>query len=158
MTTYQRRVQNFLRRHEARRQLRYPELPRRARAAIRQYVGEEEGAVAMLRQLRARKFGVVTVPTIALIKLIWDFRDAPNEKLSMEHPAFIEYCHWYREGSGVVDHGTSRWAVILDVRAGDVLQDGWHRFHSYVARGHPTVLATFLERDKGDPCLPYSAK
>lgn len=57
------------------------------------------------------------------------------------------YHNWYLSRFGVPDHGTSRWPIIesdaAELRAGQAyIDDGWHRFHSYVKAGdtHIPVL------------------
>lgn len=54
------------------------------------------------------------------------------------------YHEWYLSDANVPDHGTSRWPVIeglaADAAAGELtLDDGWHRFHSYVRAGDTHV-------------------
>lgn len=57
------------------------------------------------------------------------------------------YHGWYMDRGSVPDHGDSRWPVLeasVEARNADFgyLDDGWHRFHSYVAAGdtHIPVL------------------
>jgi hypothetical protein len=50
------------------------------------------------------------------------------------------YHDWYVSRGNLPDHGTSRWPVIeasIEARNADYgyLDDGWHRFHSYVLAG-----------------------
>lgn len=50
------------------------------------------------------------------------------------------YHDWYLSQGNIPDHGPSRWPVIeatIEARNADFgyLDDGWHRFHSYVAAG-----------------------
>jgi hypothetical protein len=77
-----------------------------------------------------RTFGLVTVPTAALIVAHLQFHrdddDFPGD--------FNGYHEWFLDHCGTEDHGDSVWPVILDSTGDALLQDGWHRFHSYVER------------------------
>jgi len=59
---------------------------------------------------------------------------------------FEAYHQWYIEGEDVPDHGNSVYPVI---QGGDNewLDDGWHRFHSYVKKGFQRipVLTIYIE-------------
>lgn len=39
---------------------------------------------------------------------------------------------------------TDRWPVIMSGFEDETLQDGWHRFHIYVANGHPDIPVIFF--------------
>ncbi len=83
-----------------------------------------------IKKYGERKFGLVTVPTAALIaaqmQLHRDDDDFPGD--------FDSYHKWFMDHCGTEDHGDSVWPVILDSTGDALLQDGWHRFHSYVER------------------------
>jgi hypothetical protein len=36
-----------------------------------------------------------------------------------------------------------RWPVIMSPFEDETFQDGWHRFHIYVANGHPDIPVIF---------------
>jgi len=53
---------------------------------------------------------------------------------------FDDYHRWYmREGRPIPTYA-SRWPVIESPFADEWLEDGWHRFHSYVEAGDTIVL------------------
>ena len=87
-----------------------------------------------------REFGLVTVPIAALIaahlQLHREDDDFPGD--------FDAYHAWFLNHCGTEDHGDSVWPVILDSTGDALLQDGWHRFHSYVERKLEQI-----------PCLYY---
>lgn len=51
-----------------------------------------------------------------------------------DFPTFEEYHQWYIDGGDIPDHGDS---VYPSIEGGhnEWLDDGWHRFHSYVKKG-----------------------
>lgn len=54
------------------------------------------------------------------------------------------YHEWYLTDDYVPDHGTSRWPIIEGLAGAAAvseatLDDGWHRFHSYVRAGDTHV-------------------
>jgi hypothetical protein len=49
------------------------------------------------------------------------------------HGSFDAYHRWYKSMGDVPQH-TERWPVI-EGEGHEALEDGWHRFHSYVAQG-----------------------
>jgi hypothetical protein len=59
---------------------------------------------------------------------------------------FGTYHRWYMAGGTVPVHAT-RWPVIAAPDDEDEwLEDGWHRFHSYVEAGDRVIPALFLRR------------
>lgn len=68
--------------------------------------------------------------------------------LAADHGTFDAYHRWYVGRGDMPDHGQSRWPSILSGtvdRAApgcEWLDDGWHRFHNYLAAGdrHVVVL------------------
>ena len=93
-----------------------------------------------------RKFGYGLIPTKAFVKEIWD-RDDGVKDWKMDGMTFKEYQEWYfKEGASMPNHPkTNRWSCILSSFDFEVLEDGWHRFHSYVMRGDKTI-----------PCVHYA--
>lgn len=56
---------------------------------------------------------------------------------------FDEYHQLYLRGGDIPNHGDSRWPCIAP-GYGEWLDDGWHRFHSYVRNGDKYIpLLTF---------------
>lgn len=51
------------------------------------------------------------------------------------HDRTKEYHKWYRDGT---DHGDSIFPIVL-ADTGEFIEDGWHRFHSYVDKGLETI-------------------
>lgn len=52
---------------------------------------------------------------------------------------FEEYHAWYKEGPGMMNH-RNVWPIILGM---EIIEDGWHRFHGYVAKGLKEVPAVW---------------
>lgn len=52
--------------------------------------------------------------------------------------SFEEYHQWYIEGGDIPDHGDSIYPVI-EGGHNEWLDDGWHRFHSYVKKGFQKI-------------------
>lgn len=63
------------------------------------------------------------------------------ESLEKGWPDFPAYHAWYLANDRVPTHGPkNRWPSIVSGDPEDeFFWDGWHRFHSYVRDGHPTV-------------------
>tara|TARA_R110002020_G_scaffold73616_3_gene188838 strand:- start:1870 stop:2415 length:546 start_codon:yes stop_codon:yes gene_type:complete len=62
-----------------------------------------------------------------------------NDYKELDFDDFNKYHKWYRKG-GKVDHGDSIFPIILSSdhvreRGFEFIEDGWHRFHSYVDKG-----------------------
>jgi hypothetical protein len=95
-----------------------------------------------LKKYGERKFGLVTVPIAALIvahlQLYRDDDDFPGD--------FDSYHKWFLVHCGTEDHGVSVWPVILDSTGDALLQDGWHRFHSYVERKLEQIPCLYCPR------------
>jgi len=95
-----------------------------------------------IKKYGERKFGLVTVPTVALIaahlQLHRDDDDFPGD--------FDAYHKWFMDHCGTEDHGVSVWPVILDSTGDALLQDGWHRFHSYVERKLEQIPCLYCPR------------
>lgn len=87
------------------------------------------------------KFGVVEIPTEVVIREI--IKNLGNNR-SESVDGFKKHC----SETPFLPHYPSknRWPCIL-ADDDEVLQDGWHRFHSYVRAGHKTI-----------PCIYYLKK
>jgi len=58
-----------------------------------------------------------------------------NDYEELDFDNFNEYHKWYREESKE-DYGDSVFPIILSPNNGfEFIEDGWHRFHSYVDKG-----------------------
>ncbi len=93
-----------------------------------------------------RWFGYVEVPAPQLIAAVWNYQQQFPD--GNRFVSFDEYHRWYLSDGGACSHGTSVWPVILNDDGDDdgtgLFQDGWHRFHAYVASGVKTI-----------PCIWY---
>ena len=73
-------------------------------------------------------FGYVELPRKKAIDLVWYCRDEEES-----HGSFAEYHKWY-QGFNEYEHSAKDpWPSIIDTSGVSFLQDGWHRFHRYVA-------------------------
>lgn len=92
------------------------------------------------------KFGVVNIPTEVLKS---EVMKGEND-IGRDFKTFDEYHKWYISEDDSLPHYPSknRWPCIMDATEDDnynwILEDGWHRFHSYVRSGHKTI-----------PCIYY---
>lgn len=88
------------------------------------------------------QFGVALVPTEAVLASIVDDEVLEDEDLTLE-----DLRERYGSGAnheGYPEHGpVDRWPVILSSTDDETLQDGWHRFGSYVKSGHEDIPAIF---------------
>lgn len=78
------------------------------------------------------------------------------ESLEEGWPDFPSYHAWYLSHDRVPAHGPkNRWPSIVSGDPEDeFFVDGWHRFHSYVRDGHPTVPVILpLHRAEGTAIL-----
>jgi hypothetical protein len=105
--------------------LEFEELPAPYRNAIAVYYRDEPWG---------ELFGIGKLPTRALIDEV--MRD---EELD-DWPSWREYHAWYLSLGHVPFH-QQRWAVILSKDNYETLEDGWHRFHSYVRDNRRVVAA-----------------
>ena len=93
-----------------------------------------------------KKFGMVDIPTKDLIQEIMK----RNRDIKEDWETFEEYKKWYLSsfGKGYVGKHISRnrsyrWPSIISGFDDEVLEDGWTRFHCYVARGDKTIPCIF---------------
>lgn len=77
-------------------------------------------------------------------------------EIGEEFPNFDAYHAWYLSQGDTPEYSSEeRWPSILSSFPRDVLQDGNHRFHSYVRAGHADIpLLFFTEKSEGhEYCL-----
>lgn len=75
------------------------------------------------------------------------------------HRDWDDYHKWYvnpsysqekdRNGLPRFRKHTERWPVIADDHHGGVIDDGWHRLHSYIAQGDKTIPVLHLRHKDG---------
>jgi tRNA nucleotidyltransferase (CCA-adding enzyme) len=95
-------------------------------------------------------FGVTHVPLEELKQAVMHGTDMDK------YPDWDSWHKWYGEQldhtpvgghmRGVPEDSQELWPIVLDRDYGDVLQDGWHRFHNYAARGIDPVPAFYYPR------------
>jgi hypothetical protein len=134
--------------------VRFDELgPIAQKAAAQHLLGGSSPAemAAAIREHAGERFGVLDMPTQELTDAImlleadiradgWESWDAYHEdyqgKARRDH------------GRGVPEGSTEIWPIVLDLHFGNVLDDGWHRFHAYCDRGEKVVPAIFYAPDE----------
>ena len=141
----------FIKRFGAR-QVSFAALPPSARLALACYChdvhGKDSKDEAMLREamdearekFRCRKFWIASIPMAALQA---EIVARGLEGAPFPYADFAAYHEWYVKQGGIPDHGDSHWPCVLSEYDDEVFEDGWHRFHSYVQKGHRTVLVVF---------------
>jgi len=77
-------------------------------------------------RLRHKSFGYGLVPMKVLT-------DEIPDRLGFD--SFKEYHKDYVGDNIVTDHGNSVFPIILDFDNDELIEDGWHRFHSYYMKG-----------------------
>lgn len=103
------------------------------------YGKELKQALPELREKHGKeKFGIVTIPTKALIaEIVQD-----NEFF---HTSFEEYHQWFLSFDDVPEHSRrNRWPVILGCFDLETLQDGWHRLHCYFQQRARVIPCVYL--------------
>ncbi len=86
------------------------------------------------------KFGVMEIPTEEFTDLLFQAMVEGKQFEEGEFKSFKEYHAWYVNGPGGLNKATDlhyfeSWPVILGSTIDkdfEILQDGWHRFHTYV--------------------------
>lgn len=48
------------------------------------------------------------------------------------YDSFEEYYEWYNDDT---DHGDSVFPIVVSEQNDEYIEDGWHRFHSYIRKG-----------------------
>ena len=118
----------------------FDELPETAQQALRHW-SHEQSAEEQESWQREQGFAyeIETVPMAEMKARVFD----TNADMPDDFGDFDSYHAWFTNGGDTPDHGDSRWPVIeaepsLDPQS-EYLDDGWHRFHSYVNAGDETV-------------------
>lgn len=101
----------------------FEELPAPYRNAIAVYYQDEPWG---------ESFGIGKLPTRPLIDEVMH-----DEELA-DYPSWAAYHAWYLSLGRVPAH-RERWPVILSKDNYETLEDGWHRFHSYVRDGRRVI-------------------
>lgn len=121
--------------------VKFAQLPTGAQKAIRQfYVTEAANAHAAAKLLDYSKWSLFEVPTQELIDAVV----LEDVVVSVDWDSWEDYHNWYLQNLDT-EKRKDRWPLIIDKghRLGNIYQpfieDGWHRFHSYVARGESSI-------------------
>lgn len=86
------------------------------------------------------KFGMAAIPARALMDATLD----RVGELKRDHKSWKSYHDWYRDNCGIPKHSAKElWPVILSGFPDEVLEDGHHRFHSYVELGVKEIPCVF---------------
>jgi len=96
------------------------------------------------------KFGMMEIPSMELMTIIFERDKEADQAESYDafpFENFQAYHKWYVNTAGglskVTDqHYNEKWPVILGSTIDkdyEVLQDGWHRFHTYIRRKEKTI-------------------
>ena len=91
------------------------------------------------------KFGAVEIPTEVMASEIMKAIETSIGKFK----SIREYQEWYRKNCSIPSYSSkNRWPCILS-DDDEVLQDGWHRLHSYIQAGHKTIPCVYyLKKEK----------
>lgn len=111
------------------------DLPSEAQSALIALCSESFDGPEALEHLDEWEWRIEHEPVDALKARVMDGLLAEGED---EWATFDEYHAWYmsQDDPRQVDHGASVWPCIAeDIPDGPPIEDGWHRFHSYVAKG-----------------------
>lgn len=87
-------------------------------------------------------FGTVTLGAEAMQKAVMS-----DPEISEDFSCWDEYHAAYLSGGAPKHPETDRWPVILSSDDSETIQDGWHRFHSYLRDGATEVPAVFFPSD-----------
>lgn len=78
---------------------------------------------------------LVLVPVKAITEAMMGIRE-----LADDHGSFEAYHRWYVSAGDMPNHGRSnRWPCIASSDPDELIWDGWHRMHAYIAAGDDTV-------------------
>jgi hypothetical protein len=109
------------------------EAARLAREALPLYV-EQYGDV---------EFGVATAPA-GLFKAAM----MSDPEIAEAFSCWDDYAAWYAANRDVPNHSEmDRWPAILSDHADEIIQDGSHRSHAYIAAGHADIPLIFYPED-----------
>lgn len=114
-------------------------LPATAKQAIRKRAAEHLDPDAKTRINPKMRFGYVELPTEALKQAVL----AAVQREGAPFKTFDEYHRWYISHGDTPSH-TEVWPIELDTDDPDqVIEDGSHRFHSYVRSGVKMIPAIY---------------
>ena len=121
-------------------------LPAEATFATVQYCIESDEMPAMLQAVKIFKAVSAKLLEIPLDAVKTAFMACPE--IAESFTTFDEYHRWYMGAGDVPVYGaTNRWPCIASCMEDEVVQDGSHRLHAYIAAGHATI-----------PVLAYDGK
>ncbi len=87
-------------------------------------------------------FGTALISTKRLVQAVFQ-----DEYLGQAYPDWKAYQAGFTRNCSIPRHPrTQRWPVILSSFEDETLQDGWHRFNSYVRDGHKRIPAIFYPK------------
>lgn len=113
-------------------------LPAEATFATVQYCIECDVMPEMLQAVEVFKTVPAKLLEIPLDAVKAAFMASPE--IAGAFSTFDEYHRWYLGGGGVPAYGAAnRWPCIASCMEDEVVQDGNHRLHSYIAAGHTTI-------------------
>jgi len=93
------------------------------------------------------EYGLVTVPTKDLIDAWAEIDSDAVQDFSGD---FDAYHAWYQSHRGESNRGggdNPTWPVILSDFEDEILQDGWHRFHQYIANGAKKIACLWYPEE-----------
>lgn len=111
----------------------YDDLPEPAKNAIR-HLSHSASTDELEAHARTRQWQIEYVSVDEMKQRVM----ADDPDLARQYGDFEGYHRWYLSAGPVPDHGSSRWPVIEkhpDDETEGYLDDGWHRFHSYIRAG-----------------------
>ena len=93
------------------------------------------------------EYGLVTVPTKTLIDA---WAEIDSDAIKDFHGNFDAYHAWYQSRRGTSTRGGGKnptWPVIFSDYEDELLQDGWHRFHQYIANGVKEIACLWYPKE-----------
>ena len=113
-------------------------LPAEATFATVQYCIESEEMPEMLQAVEIFKSVPAKLLEIPIDAVKTAFMASPE--IAASFATFDDYHRWYMGAGDVPVYGASnRWPCIASCMEGEVVQDGSHRLHAYIAAGHATI-------------------
>lgn len=125
------------------RAMKFRELPETAQKAIIARAREHLDPSERVPRINPnRKFGYVEIPMNALKQAI--FKNILENEPDTPFKSFDDYHRWYISHGDTPNH-TEIWPIELETRYPELglIEDGSHRFHSYVQRGLSIVPAIY---------------
>jgi len=116
--------------------LTFDELPPEAQKAADVYYGEDIAD-------RGWRFGLVEMTVEQARTLVWEFR---SDDMRSDWSSFDEWHQWYVECGLDADTYSENWPLVLssDQECDGLIEDGWHRFNSYIVQGRTSMMALVL--------------